>query len=226
MYFKKLLSLILAVLLPLTGGYFPRPAIAQNKEEYTIAVLNFDAKGISETEAGFLSESLRGEVTRVTVSSEFYEKTGIRYKVIERSQMDKILDEFEIQSTGCTDIECALEFGKMFSAERIIIGSIGLVGETYSITARIVDVETSETLGFADFTYTGKRDELLKTGVSEVVNELMYGVKKKKSRKMYYVLGGVVVTAGVLGLILSGGGDNSGTGSDGSIAFTIPVPQD
>ena len=49
------------------------------------------------------------------------------YTIIERSQMDKIFDEFKVQSTGCTDIACALEFGKILNVETIIIGEVGLV---------------------------------------------------------------------------------------------------
>jgi len=39
------------------------------------------------------------------------------YTVVERSQMDKIFEQFEIQNTGCVDISCAVGFGKMHSVE-------------------------------------------------------------------------------------------------------------
>ncbi len=48
--------------------------------------------------------------------------------------MDKILDQFKIQDVLCSDDSCAVEFGRLLSVQRIIIGSVGLVGETYIIS--------------------------------------------------------------------------------------------
>ena len=222
--FKKMLSLLLSVLL-MSIGFIPlQISFAQEKEIYTLAVLNLDPKGIPETEAEYLSESMRAQVTRVVASEEFKKTTNVLYKIIERSQMEKILDQFEFQSTGCTDVECAIEIGKMFNAERIIIGSIGLVGNTYSITARMVDVATAETVGFADYQHRGERDVLLTTGISEVVNELLFGTKKKKSKKLYYVVGGAVIAAGALAAVLGSGGGDGGSTSTGTISVSIPAP--
>ena len=81
--------------------------------------------------------------------------------------------------TGCTDVSCAIELGKILNSERVIIGPVGLVGETYSITARIVDVETAEIVAVADYMYKGMIDNLLTTGIPSVVNELMYCEKQK-----------------------------------------------
>ena len=222
--FKKLLSLLLSVLLMILGFIQPQISCAQEKEIYNLAVLNLDPKGIPEAEAAFLSESMRAQVTRVVASEKFKKTNDVQYKVIERSQMEKILDQFNFQSTGCTDVECAIELGKMLNAERIIIGSVGLVGNTYSITARMVDVETAETVGFADYQNRGERDELLTKGISEVVNELMFGTKKKKSKKLYYVIGGAVIAAGALAAVLGSSGGDGGSATTGAISVSIPAP--
>ena len=189
---KKPLVIVLSLLIAVIGIIPPHVSFAQEKEFYTIAVLNLVANGISESEARSLSEFMRGQVTRMATSEEFSNKSGYTYKVIERSQMDKILDEVEYQSTGCTDEECAVELGKQLGAERVIIGSVGLVGQTYTINTRIVDVETTNTISVADYMFTGERDNLLKTGIPSVVNELLYGTKQKKSKKWYYIIGGIV----------------------------------
>ena len=133
--------------------------------------------------------------------------------------MDKILEEFDYQNTGCTDEECAVELGKMLNAERIVIGSVGLVGQTYTINARIVDIETASTLSVADYMFTGKRDNLLKTGVPSVVNELLYGKKQKKSKKWYYIVGGIVLAGGAAAVLMSGGSDSGG--GDGTAVIDI-----
>jgi len=110
----------------------PNLSHAQETQECTIAVLDLNANGISQPEAKSLSNSLQVLITRTVTSKNFIENSEIRYTVVERSQMDKIFEQFEIQNTGCTDISCAVEFGKMLSVERIIIGSVGLVGQTYT----------------------------------------------------------------------------------------------
>ena len=83
----------------------------------------------------------------------------------------------------------------MLSAERIIIGSVGLVGRTCSIISRIVYVETSVTLDVADYTCTGPIDNLLTTGVQNVADQLMYGSKQKKSHKKLYIITGAAALA-------------------------------
>lgn len=217
---KKEICILLSLLLILTGFIPPKLSYAQCETFYTIAVLDLTANGISESEVKSLSESLRGQITRAATSEEFKNSSGLVYKVLERSQMDKILDEFEYQATGCTDEKCAVELGKMLNAERIIIGSVGLVGQTYTINARIIDIETANTISVADYIFSGQRDNLLKTGIPSVVNELLYGTKQKKSKKWYYIIGGIVL-AGVAAAALLGGGDSGNGSGEGTAVIDI-----
>lgn len=219
--FQKPISVILILLLPVMGIIPAHLSHAQEIKSYTIAVLDLDAKGISQSEADYLSEYMRGQVTRLVISEEYKKTTRIVYTVVERSQMDKIFEQFEIQDTGCIDVSCAVEFGKMLSVERIIIGSVGLVGRTYSIATRIVDVESAGTIAVADYTYAGQIDDLLRTGITTVVDELMYG-KKKKSRRNLYIIAGITIAAGIAAYLLIPDKKED----EGSISIKIPVPQD
>ena len=222
---RKTLSILLSLSLALPGFMHPHPATAQEVKKNTLAVLNLVAQGISESEAAFLTEALHTQVSRVAASETFRNRTGRNYTVLERSQMDKIFDQFDIQNTGCTDVSCAVEFGKMLSAERIVIGSVGLVGNTYSILIRMVDVESSGTLDVADYTYTGEIDQLLTAGIPSVVDELMYP-RKKGGRKLYYIAGAVIVAAGAAAAILSSSSKDDGGGESGTIHISLPVPDD
>lgn len=132
---------------------------AQDKQTFGLAVLDLQAIGISEIEALSLSEILRSGISRTLAEQKNKIKT--EYKLLERSQMEKILDEFKVQSTGCTDVECAVEFGKMFVVDRIIIGSVGIVGSTYTIIARIVDVETGSILSIVNRKQRGEIDSII-----------------------------------------------------------------
>ena len=97
-----------------------------------VAVMNFNAKGVSKILAQNVSELIRGEMIN----------SG-RYTVIERSQMRKILKEQGFQRTGCTDVSCAVEMGKILSARKILIGTVMKMGGVIVITGRIVDVKTA-----------------------------------------------------------------------------------
>ena len=96
----------------------------------------------------------------------------------------------------------------MLGADRIIMGQVGLLGKTYSVSARIIDLETSKTLRSADRQYRGSIDDLMNTVIVEIGNELLMG-KAKKSKMKYYLLGGVVLAGA--GAALSGGGGEKGT---------------
>lgn len=65
-----------------------------------------------------------------------------------------------------------LEIGKMLSAEAIVIGSIGLVGSKYVLSAKMLETETARTLSTADGIY-GDLDELLKniSGIAEKLSK-------------------------------------------------------
>jgi len=212
---------ILSFLLAFTGFIPPRLSFAQDRNEYTIAVLDLEASGISESEARTLSNSMRIQVMRVISSEDFKKSSDVRYTVVERSQMDKIFEQFEIQDTGCTDLSCAVEFGKMLNVERIIIGSIGLVGETYTINISIVDVETAKIINVADYRLKGAIDRLLNEGVPGVVNELL-GIKR--SRKKFYIIAGAAIAVVTAAAILFRPSSDKDDTSE--ITINIPVPSD
>ncbi len=53
---RAFISVILSFLLAFTGFIPPRFSYAQEINEYTIAVLDLEAKGISQTKADYLSD--------------------------------------------------------------------------------------------------------------------------------------------------------------------------
>ena len=223
--FNKILPIIMSFLMVMIGFIPPGSSYAQDMKKYTIAVLDLDANGISESEARSLSNYLRGQVAEEVTSEKYKKSTSVIYsRIVERSQMDKIFEQFNIQNTGCTDVSCAIELGKMLNVERIVIGSVGLVGETYSIQARIVDIESSEIVASSNYVFTGQRDNLLKEGIPKIVNDLVYGKEQKKSRKKLYIIAGAVIVGGVIAVTMAGDDGSSG-GSDGTIGVTVEFPE-
>ena len=151
------------------------PYAADNKT-YTIAVLDLEANGVSTIEAKGLSEKIRTRISWI-LNTDYFKKTTVTdtYAVVERSQMEKILDEFNIQSAVCTDISCAVEFGKMFQADRIIIGSVNLIGKTFNVTTRMIDIESAQSLAVSEVDYRGSIDGLLGSRIQDVADELLLG---------------------------------------------------
>ena len=130
-------------------------------QDITIAVLEFEGKGVSQSETSTLTDRLRDEIF----------KTGV-YNVLERGLMDDVLKEQGFQQTGCTTSECAVEVGNMLGVQQMIGGSIGKVGNIYTVSARVIDVETGEVLKSANYDLVGGIEELLMNGMNQVAYEL------------------------------------------------------
>jgi hypothetical protein len=94
-----------------------------------------------------------------------------KYRVMERSQVNKILKEQGFQASGaCNSAECAVEIGKLLSIDKLFIGSIGKLGQTWFINIRVVDIRTGEILSNLSNKVTGKVDNLSSAAI-QMANE-------------------------------------------------------
>ncbi len=116
----------------------------------SIAILDLESRGISSSEIASLTDRLRSEMV----------KTG-RITVVERGQMQQILSEQDFQMAGCTSEECAVEVGQLLGVSKMIAGSIGKVGSTFSIDIRTIDVSTGRITNSITRDYKGQIDGLL-----------------------------------------------------------------
>jgi TolB-like protein len=129
--------------------------------QQTIAVIEFEGKGVSQPEASALSDELEIHLSNIG-----------GYIVIERSERGNILEEQGFQQTGCVSSECAVEVGKLLGSQLIVVGSISKVGSTFAVTAKIVDVQTGKITRTANYKYRGIIDDLLISGMAEVASQL------------------------------------------------------
>ncbi len=136
-------------------------------EKMRIAIVDLKANGVSDVTAGTVSNMLRSELIKMG-----------RFIVVERGQMDAILQEQGLQQTGCTDSACAVELGKMLSARKILVGEISPMGQSLVITVRIVDVEK----GVSEFAGSQKApsENDLDKAVQLAANELAYQMEGGK----------------------------------------------
>ena len=153
---KPRLALCVSILLIPTMPFIS----AQDGKSY--AVTDFESRGgISTSEAGSLTDILRAELV----------KTG-KVALIERGQMQQILEEQNFQLTGCTSDECAVKIGQLLSVNTMVAGSIGKVGSTFSVVVRIIDVETGKIDRTITRLYLGEVDGLL-TEMAHIARELV-----------------------------------------------------
>ncbi len=129
--------------------------------QISIAVLDLEEKGLTELEASILTDRLRHELFQ----------TG-RYRVIERDMMGEIIDEQGFQLSECTSTECMVEIGRILGVDQMVGGSVSKFGSMYSISVRLISVETGEILGTATYDHEGRIEDLLKYGMRVVSNKL------------------------------------------------------
>ena len=82
-------------------------------------------------------------------------------RIVEQKMVNDVLVEQGFQQTGCTSDECAVEVGALLGVQYMIAGSIGKVGETFTIDSRMVSMETGAVVRTKQVTYLGKVDGLI-----------------------------------------------------------------
>ena len=75
--------------------------------------------------------------------------------------MEEIFEEMELQLSGCISSECAVQVGQVLGVSRMITGTIGKFGKTYTIDVRVIDIETSRIIEAIPLDYTGELEGLL-----------------------------------------------------------------
>jgi len=114
------------LLVPFTFLLLSNPAFSLD----TIAIMDLKAIAADQSLTEAVSENLR---TMLIVSEAF--------KVVERSQLEKILKEYQLSQLGLTDSH-AIKIGGIAEATRILVGSLSKMSNVYTINARLLDVAT------------------------------------------------------------------------------------
>ncbi|MBA7597156.1 hypothetical protein ES703_04152 [subsurface metagenome] len=192
------------------------PAILSAQRSESLAVLDLEGRGISAGETASLTNRLRSELV----------KTGA-VTVVERGQMNQILEEQDFQMTGCTSDECAVEVGQLLGVSQMIAGSIGKLGNTFLLDVRIINVETGAIIETMTRDYRGEIEGLIKEiesvawdivgkpkleeilvdeeGLEQPAVSEEVAKPKKKSRWLLYTAG-IIIVGSVAALAMAGGG--------------------
>ncbi|MFA6539966.1 MAG: CsgG/HfaB family protein [Bacteroidota bacterium] len=148
----------------ITRKYDPN-AVPQVGSRLSIAVLPFEGKG----ESAKFKDAVTNKLINELVNSR-------RFRVIERSAMDKIIAEQKVQASGVVDDKTAVGLGKIAGADALVIGTVSMVDSSIEISVRLVDVETAETIVAQDAnsenTTQGEIDNTVRNVATLVFNEL------------------------------------------------------
>jgi hypothetical protein len=169
-----------------------------SKPKSTIAVLDFIASaGISPNAAPTITNVFRSALIETD-----------KYAVLERSDMQSILEEQAFALSGvCNSAECAVEIGQLLSAEKIILGDIGKIGQAYSINLRLVDVSTGKIDKSLDERFEGSAEDLI--DLFKVMAQKFAGIYKEPTSIWWYIGGAAAIGTGIAAAIILSQTDES-----------------
>ena len=116
-----------------------------------LVVYDLDAADQCKPVALILSEALREELFLLK-----------QFTLVNRENLQEVLKEMALQQTGLIDEKQAVATGKGLAANQVVTGRLGLLGKTYMLQAKRIDVESFATLSFASTQFTqGQEDSVL-----------------------------------------------------------------
>jgi hypothetical protein len=145
---------------------FPSILSAQSEQDH-IAVLDLEGT-ITKEESISLTDRLVSKLIDTDM-----------FVVVERSQMEEILREQGFQQTGCTGSECAVQIGQVLGVNRMVAGSIGKLGDMYTIGLRILDVQTGKILANVSLNSGAKIEAVVTRGIPDAVKVLVDSYERR-----------------------------------------------
>lgn len=158
MSWKRIALLLLSLLL----GFSLTPS--QARAEMTLAVTDFRAVGCPFYLGGAVAEQLRGRLSE--------EPSWI---VVEKAQISAVAAEQRLNLSGLVDDETAVKVGRHLGARYVLVGAVNATGGLYTLSARLVDVESAVALmGFETTSNDGQEGlfEASRTLAEQIVLEL------------------------------------------------------
>ena len=122
------------------------PAAESSGQVKRVAILEITAKNAPAAYAEIARDILEVNI----------HKSGA-FKVLERNQMKLVLKEQGFSMSGCTDTSCAVQIGKMLSADMVVTGTLFRI-KNFTISLKFVDVTKGEIMIADSETAAGEDD--------------------------------------------------------------------
>ena len=148
------------------------PAMAQDDSRPTLAVLYFENSSFGKANADY--QPLSKGIADLLISSM---ANNPKFRVVERDELQAILQEHNLAKTDVVDKAAAVKVGKLLSAHHLVTG--GFISDpkgNLKLTARSIEVES----GKIEFTETvsGKQEDIM--SLIDILSEkLNSGLKLK-----------------------------------------------
>lgn len=110
------------------------PMEVQAGQPLTLAVLGFEAPG--DTDGG--TASMINDTIEVLLSAEG------RFQIVDRSSIEKTLQEQAVNLSGVTDTNEAINIGRVTGAKILVTGKAFELGESRIVTAKLIGSETTK----------------------------------------------------------------------------------
>ncbi|MCK5688775.1 PEGA domain-containing protein [Myxococcota bacterium] len=158
---------------------------------YSFAVFDLKPTGVSKAIADNLTQILSGEIKRTEGTS-----------VISRDDIVAMLqlDEQKLE-LGCDDASCIAEIGGALGVDKLVVGNVGRLGESYVITLRLLDAKSA--------TVDNRLSESFKGSDDQLIDALKYSVRTLLGIDQEGV-GQIVVTASQEEVAVKLNGDTQG----------------
>jgi TolB-like protein len=123
-----------AILPPGALTYDPSK-VRQVGNRLTLAVMPLQGKGDSQAFVEASTDRMVAQLVELR-----------RFKVIERSKLEEVLQEQRLQVSGVVGDRTAVDVGRVAGADAIVVGTVSIIGSTTTVNARVIDTQTSEVL--------------------------------------------------------------------------------
>ncbi len=163
---------------------------AQDAPKQTVAVIGIDSKTIKTTDSQSFSYLVRLEL----------EKTGV-YTVTDPYEVEEIVRKNNLDVSHCFAKSCLVETGKVLGVNKMLSGSIELLGNKLVITLRLIDVATGtvEKANATEYLNLPELQKMIRISVQKivgiqpdqlVVNQLIdYDVPIQSPKNAYHLNG-------------------------------------
>ncbi|HID30243.1 MAG TPA: hypothetical protein EYP19_09580 [Desulfobacterales bacterium] len=115
-----------------------------------VAVSNLEHRGLSGQDALVLSDTLQAAL----------HETG-KVKLLNRSDMKRILTEHELNMSGLVDDKTLIAAGQALGVEKMVTGSVNRIGKSYLLCLRLVDLKSFANDKIVELRIRGSKDLLV-----------------------------------------------------------------
>ena len=115
----------------------------------TPALFSFSAEGMIDEDVALYTGFLRLELHQTR-----------SFILVERIQINELLNEKNYDRMDCNTSDCAVEIGKLVGIKKVITGSFNLVADTCLIAGQLINVETKEPEVSVERTFIGELEDI------------------------------------------------------------------